>query len=183
MKNILRLLAAAILVPSLATAQKPFASRAGEISFHSSTPIENIDAVNRKANSVFDATSGAIEFSVLIKGFEFEKALMQEHFNENYMESNTFPRSTFKGKMTGITDEQMTKPGKYEVNVQGDLTMHGVTKPVSSKGIVVVEGTTATATSTFTVVPEDFNIAIPGVVRGKIAERIEVKVRIPYTRL
>lgn len=172
-----------LLLPALGFAQDRYAARAGEISFHSSTPIENIDAVNRKATSVFDAATGDVQFSVLIKGFEFEKALMQEHFNENYMESNTYTKSTFTGKMTGITSAQMTKPGKYEVTVTGDLTMHGVTKPVTTKGTVTVEGSTATAVSEFTVDPEDYKIAIPGVVRGKIAERITIKVRIPYTKL
>ena len=183
MKTCITLLAAALALPFATNAQQRFASRAGEISFHSSTPMENIDAVNRKATSVFDATTGAVEFAVLIKGFEFEKALMQEHFNENYMESNTYPKSTFKGSMKGVSAADMSKPGTYEVTVEGDLTMHGVTQRVSTKGQVVVQGGTATATSTFQVKPEDYKIEVPGVVRGKIAELIEVKVRIPYTPL
>lgn len=180
----LRTIAATVLLcPVITFAQDRYAARAGEVSFHSSTPIENIDAVNRKATSVFDAATGDVQFAVLIKGFEFEKALMQEHFNENYMESNTYPKSNFTGKMTGVTAEQMTKPGKYDITVTGNLTMHGVTAPVTSKGTITVEGTTATAVSEFMVKPEDYKIAIPGVVRGKIAEQITIQVRIPYTKL
>ncbi len=165
------------MTPLALSAQERFATRNGHITFYSSTPVEDIEAHNRKVTSVWDASTGAIEFAVLIKAFEFEKALMQEHFNENYMESNTHPKANFKGKMTGITADEVKTAGTYVVTVSGDLTIHGVTKNVSIPGSVVVGPSgVVKASSEFIVKPEDHNIAIPGVVRKNIAETIKVTV-------
>ncbi|MBX2973519.1 MAG: YceI family protein [Flavobacteriales bacterium] len=184
MKALKQLAIGAVLLPSLLSAQERFATRNGHIHFFSSTPVENIEADNRKVTSVFDATSGAIEFSALIRAFEFEKALMQEHFNENYMESSTHPKAGFKGKVEGITADDLKKPGTYPVEVSGDLTIHGVTKPVTTKGTMTVEaGGTIKAKSEFNVKPEDHGIAIPGVVRKNIAEQIKVTVDLSYTKM
>ena len=172
----------ATLLPLLATAQDKYATRNGEISFFSHTAVEDIDAVNHKATSVLDAATGAMEFAVLIKGFEFEKALMQEHFNENYMESNTYPKATFKGKVAGVTAEQLKTAATYEVTVSGELTIHGVAKPVSSKGTLVSDGKGAVkASSDFIMKPADHGIKVPGGVN--VAEEIQVKVRIDYQKL
>ncbi len=170
------------LLPALVFAQERYATRTGEISFFSKTSMENIEAVNHKATSVFDATTGAMEFAVLIKGFEFEKALMQEHFNENYMESGTFPKSTFKGKVEGVSAEQLKVPGKYEVNVSGDLTIHGVAKPATAKGTMVVDATGGVqASSDFMVKLADHGIKVPGGVN--VAEEIQISVRIDYRKM
>ena len=162
-------------------AQERYFTRTGTIAFFSETPMENIEAHNYKVTSVWDATTGAVEFAALIKAFEFEKALMQEHFNENYMESSTFPKATFKGTFSGVTADQLKKPGTYQVDVKGDLTIHGVTKPVATTGTVEVdkEGKVK-AENTFVVSPEDHDIEIPGMVRDKIAKEIQVQVRIDY---
>ncbi|MBK8497359.1 MAG: YceI family protein [Flavobacteriales bacterium] len=183
------LLPAAFLVAlgsssTTAAAQDRYMTRTGHIAFHSATSVERIEADNHKVTSVWDATSGAIEFAVLIKAFEFEKALMQEHFNENYMESNTFPKAAFKGKLTGITAEQVKQPGRYDVIVEGELTIHGVTKPMKSKGTVVVDASGAVkASSAFAVKPEDHGIKIPGMVRKNIAEEIQVQVSLDYQKM
>lgn len=178
------LLIALAILPTATFAQERYMTRTGHIAFHSETPVENIHADNRKVSSVWDVTTGAVEFAVLIKAFEFEKALMQEHFNENYMESNTYPKATFKGKVLGVASEQLKKPGTYEGTVEGDLTMHGVTKPVKMKATVTVDANgTAKASADFLVKPEDHGIAIPGVVRKNIAEQIKVMVRMDYTRM
>ena len=177
------MLALAVMPLALA-AQDRYGTRAGNISFFSETPVENIEAHNNKVSSVWDAASGAMEFAVLIKSFECEKALMQEHFNENYMESNTHPKATFKGKMEGVTADQLRTPGTYDVKVAGDLTIHGVTKQVVHPGkITVGEDGKVRATSEFIVVPEDHAITIPGVVRDNIAKEITVKVDMDYSKL
>ena len=172
------------MAPLALMAQERFATRNGHIAFHSSTPMENIEAHNRKVTSVWDATTGAVEFAVLVKAFEFEKALMQEHFNENYMESNTYPKAVFKGKVVGITAAELKKPGKHDVTVEGELTMHGVTKKITEKATISVEPTGAMKAETkFVVKPEDYKIEIPSVVRKQIAEEIQVKVRIDYQKM
>ena len=155
-------------------------TKEGHISFHSETKIETIEADNHKAVSIFDLSTGDIEFKVLIKAFDFEKALMQEHFNENYMESNEFPKSIFKGKITNIADVDVATDGTYEVNVEGDMTIHGVTKPVATAGKIIVEGGKIKATSEFIVKPADYKIKIPTVVVDNIAKEITVKVDLGY---
>ena len=183
--NTLRILPLALLMAPLSLcAQERFATRTGHIAFFSETSVENIEANNRKVTSVFDATTGAIEFAVLIKAFEFEKALMQEHFNENYMESNTFPKANFKGKVTGVGEDKLKKEGTYTVTAQGDLTVHGVSKSVSITGSFTVDAAGAVkATSEFMIVPEDHGIKIPGVVRKNIAEKIKVTVNLEYAKM
>ncbi|MCB0767189.1 MAG: YceI family protein [Flavobacteriales bacterium] len=184
MRTLIKLTFALALLPSTLSAQERFATRNGHINFYSSTPVENIEADNNKVTSVFDVASGAIEFAALIKAFEFEKALMQEHFNENYMESNTHPKANFKGKVSGFSAEQTKKAGTYTVEVTGDLTIHGVTKPLTTKATLVVnDDGTIKANSDFTVRPEDHGITIPGVVRKNIAEQIKVTVDLAYARM
>jgi hypothetical protein len=175
------LLAAAFALPFTLSAQERWSARTGTISFFSDTPMEKIEANNKKVSSIYDIGTNEIVFVALVKSFEFEKALMQEHFNENYMESTKFPKATFKGKVEGLTAADLRKPGKHEVTVTGDLTMHGVTKPVSVKGVFDVAATgQVSASCDFIVKPEDYDIEIPGVVRDNIAKEIQVKVRIDY---
>ena len=184
MNNLKTFAIALALLPLTTRAQERYMTRNGHVAFFSATPMENIEANNHKVTSVWDATAGAMQFAVLIKAFEFEKALMQEHFNENYMESNTFPKAEFKGKLAGVTAEQLKKPGTYDVSVSGDLTIHGVAKPVTAKGKVIVDASGAiSAASDFIVRPEDHGIKIPGMVRKNIAEEITVKVRLNYEKM
>lgn len=184
MNTLKTILATAALLPLGLSAQERFATRTGHIGFFSETSVENIEGKNDKVTSVFDATTGAVEFAALIKAFEFEKALMQEHFNENYMESNTYPKATFKGKMTGLAADALKKPGTYDVTVKGDLTIHGVTKPVEHKGTVTVNADgSLKAASEFLVKPEDHKIEVPGVVRKNIAEQIKVTVSMDYQKM
>ena len=184
MKKLRTLLSVIAVLPLLVNAQERYGTRSGHIAFYSETPIENIEANNHKASSVFDASTGAMEFAVLIKAFEFEKALMQEHFNENYMESNTFPKATFKGTMTGVGADELKVAGTYVVQVSGELTIHGVKKPVKTAGAITVTADgKLKANSEFIVKPEDHGIKIPGVVRNNIAETITVKVLVDYDKL
>ncbi|MBL7952100.1 MAG: YceI family protein [Flavobacteriales bacterium] len=172
------------MAPMALMAQERFATRNGHITFFSHTSMEDIEAHNRKVTTVWDATTGAVEFAVLIKAFEFEKALMQEHFNENYMDSNTFPKATFKGKISGVSAADLKKAGTYPVDVTGELTIHGVAKPVTTKGTITVDASGAVkASSEFDVKPEDHGIEIPGVVRKNIAERMKVTVALDYAKM
>jgi len=163
-----------------ANAQK-YMTKNGYIGFFSSTPVENIKADNNQVASVIDISTGEVVFQVLIKSFKFEKALMEEHFNENYMESDKFPKSTFKGKITNPASVDFNKQGNYDVTVEGDLTIHDVTKKVTVKGSIDVTSGGIDANSKFIIVPEDFKINIPGVVRNSIAKTIEVTVTTKYT--
>lgn len=171
-------------IPALLTANaQKFMTKNGYIGFYSHTPLEDIKGDNNQVASILDISNGEIAFQVLIKSFQFEKALMQEHFNENYMESEKFPKSTFTGKITNLSDVNFSKPGKYEITTEGDLTIHGVTKKISAKGSLEISGDNINATSKFNIVPEDYNINIPGVVRNNIAKIIEVTVNMKYARV
>lgn len=160
-------------------AQSKLFTKSAKISFFSKTPMENISAVNSKAVSVWETFTGQIEFSVLIKGFEFERALMQEHFNENYMESDLYPKATFKGTVENSGTLIFTKDNTYKVKITGSLTMHGVTKPVSTSATVTIKGSGISASTSFTVSAEDYNIKIPALVAEKISKQITVTADVP----
>lgn len=185
MRHPITLLTVALaVVPFLSSAQEKFGARDGNITFFSHAPLEDITAVNRNAASVLVPTTGAIEFSVLIKAFEFEKAMMQVHFNENYMESSVYPKAKFKGKLQPKSGDDLSKPGSYVVPVDGTLSIHGVDRPLHTEARLTVspEGTIQ-ASSKFNVRPEDHGISVPGVVRDKIAKSMEVTVEITYRKL
>lgn len=175
MKKIIVALAVFCLAGSMAHAQK-WMTRTAKVSFFSSTPVENIEAFNNETASIVDSKTGEVVFMVPIKSFKFEKALMQEHFNENYMESDQYPKAEFKGKITNLGDVNFNKDGTYNVKTSGKLTMHGVTKDVATNGTIVVKAGTATVKSKFSVAPKDYGIKIPAIAASKIASKIEVTI-------
>ena len=145
-------------------------TKSGYIGFFSHTSMEDIKADNNQVAGVLDTSTGETVLQALIRSFHFDKALMEEHFNENYMESEKFPKAAFKGKITNFSSVNLSKNGTYDVTVEGELTIRDVTKKVSVKGTIEVATGSITAISKFPVVPEDYNITIPGVVRDKIEE-------------
>lgn len=181
-----RLVLAMIMIAGMAAtaqAQGKYFTRDGFISFFSHTDVEDIEAKNNKVASVFDAATGQLEFAVLMKAFEFKKALMQEHFNENYVESSKHPKAQFKGKVVNMGSVDFSKDGEYPVQVEGELTIKGVSKPVSTSGTFVVKGGTPQGIAEFRIKPEDYNISIPSLVRKNIAEEVLVKVEMAYQPL
>jgi polyisoprenoid-binding protein YceI len=115
--------------------------------------------------------------------FSFEKALMEEHFNENYVESHKFPKATFKGQILDISKIDFNKDGTYIVKIKGMLNVHGVDKEVVTDAKVVVTGKNLKVTASFTVTPSDFKVEIPSLVKDKIAKEIKVTVDAPYTKM
>jgi hypothetical protein len=168
------------LVFSTTTHAQKLISKNAHVFFYSYTPLENIEANNNLVASILDPATGTFQFSLLIKSFEFKRALMQEHFNENYMESDKFQKSSFTGKIANFEKVNLKADGTYPVEVKGDLTIHGVTKPVSVEGTIKVVKGLVSAESKFTVVPQDYNIAIPDLVKEKIAKEITVTVDVTY---
>jgi hypothetical protein len=160
-----------------------YMTKNGFIGFLGHTPMEDIKADNNQVASVLDISTGDLVFQVLIKSFHFDRALMEEHFNENYLESDKYPKSSFKGKITSLMAVDFKKNGTYPITVEGDLTIHNVTNKISAKGSVEVVSTGINASSKFNIVPEDYKINIPGLVRDKIAKDLEVTVTIKYSPL
>jgi hypothetical protein len=165
----------AFSISSFSWGQKYF-TKTGHISFFSKTSIENIEAHNQQASCLINFSNGDLQFQALMKGFQFEKALMQEHFNENYVESATYPKATFKGKINNLKDININKEGTYTAQVSGDLTLHGVSKTITTPATIEVKGGKIHAKTKFKVKPVDFKIKIPVAVRSNIAETIEVSV-------
>jgi polyisoprenoid-binding protein YceI len=155
-------------------------TRSGQVSFFSKTPMENIEAVNNEVTSMIDTGKGDIVFAILVKSFHFDRALMEEHFNENYMESNKFPKATFQGKITNASKIDFTKDGIYETTVEGDLTIHGVRQKQSATGTLTIKDSKISAISTFTIKLADYNIEIPSLVAEKISKTVEIKVNCQY---
>ncbi len=145
------------------------------IRFFSSAPLEDIEAVNKSGQGLINTGDNSFSFRIPIKGFKFAKQLMQEHFNENYMESDKFPYGTFKGNIEGNYDLQ--KSGTYEVNAIGTLNIHGVEQQRTLPAKLVVDGDKISLESVFNVKLEDHSIEIPTLVFQNIAEVIEVTVK------
>jgi len=140
----------------------------GEITFFSYAPIEDIKAVNKKVSAAFDVSNNDIVFQLYISDFNFRKKLMQTHFNENYLESDVFPKANFVGKVFALEEDSAI--------VRGLLTIHGISKEIEANGMFIQNNNTIKISSEFKIKLEDYNVSIPTIVMYKIAEEILVNV-------
>jgi polyisoprenoid-binding protein YceI len=163
-------------------AAQKFYTKNGSISLFSKTPVEDIKADNNQVMSVINTQTGELQFSLLTKGFHFKKALMEEHFNSDYMESDKFPKATFKGSITDISKVNFAKDGNYTVPVSGDLTIHGVTKKATANSTITIKDGKITGASKFTITVADYGIIIPKIYRDNIAKTIEITVACNYNQ-
>jgi hypothetical protein len=171
-------IAALVLCSQLGFAQKQVAKNAS-INIFSETPIENIDGTSKSSVSAINTSNNAIYFKCIISTISFDKALMQEHFNENYMESDKYPNAEFTGKINEAID--WTKDGKYNVTVSGDLSLHGITKAYNSlAATIVIAGGKVSGNAVFMVKCADHKISIPKLLVKNIAETIRVTVQANY---
>lgn len=167
-----------VLLAASVQAQDKFFTKSGKINFSATAPNspENIEGVNKSSTCVLDSKSGAIQFALLMKGFEFERALMQEHFNENYVESDKFPRAEFKGAIVNNAAVAYAKDGVYPVKVKGKLSLHGETKDVETDGTITVKAGKINAAAKFEVLLADFKVAIPALVADKVSKTATINV-------
>lgn len=160
-------------------AQKVFATKSGQIYFNATGALVKIAAVNNQVDSKFVDATGQIIFGVLIKGFKFENQLMEDHFNENYMESTQFPKADFKGYITNIKEINFSKDGAYPIQVEGVLTIHGVSQKINTKGTLTLAQGKATIEGEFSVKVKDYGIT--GLYIGeKIANEAIIKLNCKY---
>ena len=157
-------------------AQGKYMTKTGRVSFFSATPIEDIEAKTQQVAAVLDFGTGQLAFSLPVKSFVFKRTLMQEHFNENYIESDKYPKATFAGRFVGLDAATLATPGPHPVQVEGNLTLHGVTHHIQVPATVELKGGQALATATFPVASADYNIEIPLLVRNNIAKTMAVRV-------
>jgi hypothetical protein len=163
--------------PLAAHGQGKYLSKTGYISFFSASIMEDIEAKNTKVAAVFDLTTGQLAFSVPVREFQFKRTLMQEHFNENYMESEKYPKATFTGQLTNAAQVvKMLPTATQNVEVEGQLTLHGVTHKVAISGTLQLRDGQLVVFAYFNIAPADYAIDIPLLVREHIAKSVSVRV-------
>lgn len=165
-----------IFFASALIAQDKYFTKSGSIGFVSKGNIETIQANHRSVTCVLDAKTSSLQFAVLMKGFEFRKALMQEHFNENYVESNKYPKAEFRGQIVINSEIAYTKDGDYNAHVKGKLTLHGQTRDVEADGKVTVKNGKLLANAEFTIMMSDYNISIPKLVKENMSNTVTIMV-------
>jgi len=174
MKKVFMFLGMAISA-SLSFAQV-FSTSTGVVEFVSKTKFEEFTAKNTQVQAAISTDKGTVQFKVPVNSFQFEKDLMQTHFQENYMESATYPTSTFKGKIKDLGEVKFGTDGTYKVVVDGTFEMHGVSKEMSVSGVVVVDGSTITLKSNFTILCSDYGIKIPKNNVSQVSNSIDISV-------
>ncbi len=168
-----------LLVNSLISGERYF-TRTGYIHFISHTDIIDIAGENNDVGSIIDIGTGEVVFTVLMKSFKFNQALAEEHFNENYVESDIYPKAKFRGKILDLDKFDLNGTGKHKVFVEGSLTIHGVTNRIKTSATMEFKEGRLYAESGFSILPADYNIGIPDVVKDKVAEIIPIKVKMIY---
>ena len=174
MKNLTSILIFGIC--SSAHAQKYVAEKSF-VSFYSKAAIEDITAENTKSQSIFNTATGDIVYIIPIQEFQFAKYLMKEHFNEKYMNTEKFPKSTFQGKITGF---DINANGVQQAKATGKLTIHGVTQEIDFPGTIEVVNGKVVMKSAFIVKLDTYNITRPQLLFQNIAEQVEVKIEFTY---
>ena len=145
---------------TLVQAQDKYFTKNAKIEFFSVAPLEDIEGKNKTGSALLDSKTGSLQFSVLMQGFEFDKALMQEHFNENYVESDKFPKAEFKGSIINNAEINYSKAGTYNAKVKGTMTLHGITKDVETTATIKVNNDNLKAESVFNLLLSDYNICL-----------------------
>lgn len=173
------MLACTLVLPIECFAQK-YKSDSSYVHFFSDAPMEDIEATNENGQSAFDLETGEIVFSIPIASFEFEKSLMQAHFNENYLESDKYPKATFVGHISGYSKNTNLKQKAY---AKGLLTMHGVEKEIEVAGELVLQESGASMHAKFPIKLSDYQVKIPKVVFYNIAEAVDVTINFNYAKI
>lgn len=175
------LLFALLLGPvSSVSAQELFFTTNGNITFFSSAPLEDISAENQNVSSVLNTENGKIMFKVPMNRFDFPNDLMEEHYNEKYVETEKYPFAEFSGDIQNFSKIDLSKNGANDVIVKGELTLHGVTKSISERGVLTVKDGKIDAAAKMKIRLADYDIEIPTVVVKKIAEVVDVSIDLRY---
>ncbi|MBS4044548.1 MAG: YceI family protein [Chitinophagaceae bacterium] len=163
-----------ILFTGLCFSQKNYTTKSGQIKFFSNTAIEDVEAINNQVFCSINTITGKVQFAVLIKGFSFENALMQKHFNEEeYLHSDKYPKANFVGQIKNFNPVIFQKNGTYSVTVLGNLTLHGVTKQITVTGTISFQEGKVTIKSKFNVKLVDYKITVPEGISNSIAVAVD----------
>ena len=179
MKKLLTVLGVLVLLTNTSFAQIHLCKN-GNISFFQETSVEDIDARSTKLLSVLNTENNMIAYKVDMQSFLFEKSLMQDHFNENYVESGKYPTAVFKGMINEKID--WTKDGTYDITSTGDMVMHGVTKRITEKGKLTIKNGELSISNFFTIKFTDYGVEIPSLLSKQLAESVEVTINCSYVK-
>jgi len=168
---------------SNALAQKKLFTRTGKVVFYSKAPLEDIKAINNQVSCIYDVESNRIIAKVLIKAFKFDKALMQKHFNENYLESDKFPKASFKGKIININKDDFKSDWNKKLEFDGSLTLHGITKKIKKPVQINVKNGIMKVNCVFYVSLKDYEIKIPSTVINNVSEKVKIDVNLVLNEL
>lgn len=171
MKKTLVILPLLLLLMTVTAFAQKLSTKLGTVKFMAESALNDAKAENHQARVIFDASTSDIAVSVLISSFEFEKALMQTHFNAD-MESEEFPKATFTGKVSSASKIDPTKEGQYDITVTGDLTIHGVKKAITEKGTLSVKGGKVTIDGKFFINCDDYKVST----RAGVEKKVEITV-------
>jgi len=142
--------------------------------------MENIEAHNRQVITQIDLTTGQLDFAILIKAFQFEKQLMHQHFNQDYLESQKYPKANFQGQIQNLSQIDLNRDGSYSVTVTGVLNLHGVSKKVTEKGTLSIQGDQVKIKAKFSILVADFQVKTPAILKDKIAKTVLIEVDVAF---
>ncbi|MEE2953550.1 MAG: YceI family protein [Bacteroidota bacterium] len=172
-----------VFVSQFLFSQDRFITRNGIVSFSSEAPLEKIEAINNKVSCVLDFKTGEIVFQIYMISFNFDKALMQEHFNEKYVESEIYPKSIFKGKIQNWESVNKKQGEKYNVKASGIIEIHGIKKEIGADGTLELINKEVHIQSDFFIRVSDFNIKVPRIVRNNIAKEVIINVDVTLNKM
>ena len=155
-------------------------TKEGVIEIFSETSLFTIEAKNQTVASILNTENGEVVATTLVRSFKFREALVEEHFNENYMESHLYPKSSFKGKITNFSSIDFSKDGTYPIKLEGDLTLHGETRPLKTEGTLIIKNGKISASTEFTISLENYKIRIEEQYKDRIKDEIKLTVHFNY---
>jgi YceI-like domain len=171
-----------LLLFTLFVQAQTYKTRDGNIYFNPNKDQakKDYEALSKEATSVFKVETAEVALLVPMKSFHFNNALLEEHFNENYLHSNKYPNGTYKGKLIGFDKSMLAKDGTYKLSSEGKVEMHGVTKDFKAPVTMTVKGGAVTFNCLFKVKAGDYNIAVPDLVKPKLADETPLNATITF---
>ncbi|WP_139958205.1 YceI family protein [Flavicella sediminum] len=159
-----------------AYSQEKYFTKNGTITFEASVPsFEEVKATNNKVTAILKTDTGELAALALVKGFRFKIALMEEHFNENYADSDTYPKAKFTGKIVAYDHQIFLQKKERKIEIEGNLTFHGVTHKIKTPANLSFSNNSLKLLANFKVKPQDYRIEIPNLLRKKVAEEIDIQ--------
>lgn len=180
MRKIMWIVVAGLLSFGVKVNAQKYITKEGHIEIFSKTPIFTIEGLNKKVASIVNFENGEVAASTLVRSFKFHEALVEDHFNENYMESEKFPKASFKGKIVNFKDVNLKKNGEYKITLKGDITIHGETKPVETQGTITVKDGKVIGKTQFNVSLAAHKIHVEESYKDAIKDEIRLDINFEY---